>query len=68
MKTRRWSSVATVCGVLAVAVSAAGSLAGGTAQAAGRGTGTGYLSTRGTQIIDAEGTPVRLAGLNWFGM
>ena len=28
----------------------------------------GVLSTRGNQIIDATGTPVRIAAVNWFGM
>jgi aryl-phospho-beta-D-glucosidase BglC (GH1 family) len=26
------------------------------------------LSTRGNQIVDAEGKPVQLAGVNWFGI
>jgi endoglucanase len=56
----------------AVALSAAGAVTvmslTGTASAATGGTGTGYLSTRGSQIVDSTGTPVRLTGLNWFGM
>jgi aryl-phospho-beta-D-glucosidase BglC (GH1 family) len=28
----------------------------------------GFLSTRGNQIVDAAGTPVKIAGVNWFGM
>jgi len=28
----------------------------------------GYLSTRGNQIVDAAGTPVRITGINWFGL
>ena len=39
-----------------------------TASAATGGTGTGFLSTKGTQIVDSTGAPVRLTGLNWFGM
>ncbi len=27
----------------------------------------GYLHTSGTQIVDATNTPVRLAGVNWYG-
>lgn len=27
-----------------------------------------FLSTSGNQIIDADGNPVRLAGVNWFGL
>ena len=40
----------------------------GTASFAVGGTGTGYLSTRGSQIVDSTGATVRLTGLNWFGM
>jgi endoglucanase len=32
------------------------------------GTGTGFLSTQGTHLVDAAGNTVRLTGLNWFGM
>ena len=28
----------------------------------------GFLSTRGNEIVDAEGTSVRLAAVNWFGL
>ncbi|GII21427.1 cellulase family glycosylhydrolase [Planosporangium mesophilum] len=38
------------------------------AVAAAGGTGTGYLSASGSQLVDATGSPVRLTGLNWFGM
>lgn len=27
----------------------------------------GYLSTRGNQLVDSGGKPVRIAGINWFG-
>ena len=27
----------------------------------------GYLHAEGNQIVDADGTPVRIAGVNWFG-
>lgn len=36
----------------------------GTAEAAG----TGYWHTNGSQIVDANNTPVRIAGVSWFGM
>jgi endoglucanase len=26
------------------------------------------LRTRGSDIVDAEGNPVRLTGINWFGL
>jgi endoglucanase len=40
-------------------------VAGPAASAAG--TGTGYWSARGSQLVDAAGTPVRMTGINWFG-
>jgi endoglucanase len=29
--------------------------------------GAGYWHTSGNQIIDANGNPVRIAGVNWYG-
>jgi len=29
---------------------------------------SGWLHTAGSQIVDSAGTPVRIAGVNWFGM
>lgn len=29
---------------------------------------SGFFSTSGNQIVDENGTPVRIAGVNWFGM
>ncbi|WP_395736701.1 glycoside hydrolase family 6 protein [Prosthecobacter sp.] len=29
--------------------------------------GTGFLSTNGSQIVDAAGSTVRITGINWFG-
>ncbi len=34
---------------------------------AGGGAGAGYWYTGGNQILDANGTPVRIAGINWYG-
>ena len=31
------------------------------------GGGVGYWHTSGANIVDANGTPVRIAGVNWFG-
>ncbi|WP_339950471.1 Calx-beta domain-containing protein [uncultured Albimonas sp.] len=31
------------------------------------GTSPGWFSTSGNQVVDADGTPVRIAGVNWFG-
>jgi aryl-phospho-beta-D-glucosidase BglC (GH1 family) len=39
-------------------------MAEGTATA----TAAGYLRTQGNQIVDADGRPVRIAGVNWFGL
>ncbi|OZJ05868.1 Endoglucanase E1 [Bifiguratus adelaidae] len=30
-------------------------------------TGAGYWSTKGSTIVDSNGTPIRIAGLSWFG-
>ena len=54
---------------LALAATGLVALAGSAATAATAvGTGTGYLHTNGSQIVDATGATVRLTGLNWFGM
>ena len=39
-----------------------------TAASTASGTGTGYLSTNGSAIVDSTGAEVVLTGLNWFGM
>ncbi len=31
-------------------------------------TTTGFFSTSGSQIVDSNGSPVKIAGVNWFGM
>lgn len=57
---------ALAAGLLAAALAATGLLvAPGSAQAAA---GDGPWSTSGGQIVDAAGNPVRMTGLNWFGM
>ncbi|MEU5871790.1 cellulase family glycosylhydrolase [Glycomyces sp. NPDC047369] len=38
------------------------------ASAQTQGTGTGFLSTDGSRIVDETGAEVRLTGINWFGM
>ena len=35
--------------------------------AAASGTGAGYWHTSGNQILDSNGNPVRIAGVNWYG-
>jgi endoglucanase len=32
------------------------------------GTGSGYLSTSGSKIVDSGGATVKITGINWFGM
>lgn len=32
------------------------------------GLGTGFLSTRGNEIVDSNGMPVRITAVNWFGL
>jgi endoglucanase len=41
--------------------------AGLLSSAAAHGQGTGYWHTHGSQILDARGNSVRIAGINWFG-
>lgn len=73
--SRRGPLVRLVSGAVAaaLALTGVGLLAGAGASpagaaVAGTGTGTGYLSARGAQLVDATGAPVRLTGINWFGM
>jgi endoglucanase len=66
-KLRRLGGLCTAVSVAAGVLTAL-SLSGGTAVAAGGGTGTGYLHTEGSKIVDSTGATVRLTGINWFGM
>ena len=51
-------AVVTLCaGLLGVALPARPAVAAG----------AGYWHTSGRQILDSAGTPVRIAGINWFG-
>jgi len=52
--------VAAATALVAVTISAT--------PAAAAGTGTGFLHTSGSKIVDSTGATVRLTGLNWFGM
>ena len=65
---RRWTLLSLAFAVLLCAV-LAGLGSGGAARAAGTTgtTGNGYWHTEGRQIVDADGQPVRIAGINWFG-
>ncbi|NUR30102.1 MAG: cellulase family glycosylhydrolase [Catenulispora sp.] len=51
----------------AAVASPAGSSSATTTTAAIAAAGTGYWHTSGRQILDANNTPVRIAGINWFG-
>ncbi|MCW2935871.1 MAG: putative secreted cellulase [Actinomycetia bacterium] len=73
---RRRGLTAPLAGALAagaaVTLVAAGSLAvgaatGRAAAATAPGVGAGYWHTSGNQILDSNGNPVRIAGLNWYG-
>jgi endoglucanase len=70
------SAVAALTGTLALV---AAGLAGATAAvhaansaldapaAPAAGVGSGYWHTSGNQILDSSGSPVRIAGINWYG-
>jgi aryl-phospho-beta-D-glucosidase BglC (GH1 family)/chitodextrinase len=55
-------AVAAVLAAIAALLVAFGPLA----RAAGSA-GAGYWRTSGSQILDANGNPVRIAGINWYG-
>ena len=59
--------VALVAGAVAAARAPAGAAGHGAAQPAAAGVGAGYWHTSGNQIFDANGNPVRIAGINWYG-
>jgi endoglucanase len=60
-------AAAALAGSLALV---AGGIAGAGAlsrAAAATGAGSGFWHTSGNQILDSSGTPVRIAGINWYG-
>lgn len=62
------SALAAIAG-MAVPLASQSALAApdaATASAAS-GAGAGYWHTNGNQILDSNGTPVRIAGINWYG-
>ncbi|HKS44385.1 MAG TPA: glycoside hydrolase family 5 protein [Amycolatopsis sp.] len=61
-----WCVVAAVAGLVVGATSPA--TAAPRAQAQAAGTGTGYWHAVGAQLVDATGAPVRMTGINWFGL
>jgi endoglucanase len=59
---------ALLAGAVAAARAPAGAaISGAAAQPAASGVGAGYWHTSGNQILDANGNPVRIAGINWYG-
>jgi endoglucanase len=64
---RRWAALAGTVALLAGGLTAA-LVNSPSASAAALGTGTGYLHTSGSKIVDSTGATVKLTGLNWFGM
>ena len=58
---------ALLAGAVAAARAPAGRVHGAAAQPAASGVGAGYWHTSGNQILDANGNPVRIAGINWYG-
>ncbi|HEV2635334.1 MAG TPA: cellulase family glycosylhydrolase [Actinocrinis sp.] len=55
------SACALAVGAFAVAV------ANATSAHAASTVGTGFWHTSGSKILDADGNPVRIAGINWYG-
>jgi endoglucanase len=50
--------------ILTAATLAVAAVSGPAAHAA---TGAGYWHTFGNQILDSNGNPVKIAGINWYG-
>lgn len=59
-------AVGTVLAMLAALLTVALGFSATTASAAA-GAGAGYWHTSGSQILDSNGNPVRIAGINWYG-
>jgi endoglucanase len=55
------ATLALAAGGIAAVTAAAG------AQAQSTAVGTGFWHTSGNQILDSDGDPVRIAGINWYG-
>ena len=76
MRSRLARSVVVLGSALAAAAtlvpadagaSPVGPAAASTSPISPTGLGTGYWHTRGQQILDSRGRPVRIAGINWYG-
>ena len=71
-RRRAAAPVLATIGALAVAAAmmtaaAPAARAGLAAPAQSTAAGAGYWHTSGNQILDADGNPVRIAGINWYG-
>ncbi len=69
LKRARWKLLLALVGImlLATLLGAAVSLGTRQGQPASEGLGAGPWHTQGSQILDANNRPVRIAGINWFG-
>src|SRR6185295_17182266 len=68
---RSWPSACAIAGALAIAGCATHGPADddpGGADGAGTGAASGRLRIQGPHIVDSGGAPVRLTGVNWFGL
>jgi endoglucanase len=62
------AALAATLALAAAGITAITALTGATRAAAQSGTaGTGFWHTSGNQILDSDGNPVRIAGINWYG-
>lgn len=61
-------SLALLAGGLAGAAAIANAATASPALPAAAGAGSGYWRTSGNQILDSAGDPVRIAGINWYGL
>ena len=65
LAAQRMPGIVDAIGAQAVAAAPAAQAAA--AAPAQSGAGAGYWHTSGNQIIDSDGNPVRIAGVNWYG-
>jgi endoglucanase len=66
-RRRRPAGYALLAVTAVVAMLCAVLVANGPAARAASTTGAGYWHTSGNQILDSNGSPVRIAGINWYG-
>jgi endoglucanase len=62
------AAIAATLALAAAGITGVTALTGASRAAAQPSTvGTGFWHTSGNQILDADGNPVRIAGINWYG-